>query len=335
MMIKVKCLLALSCFILGLNAHSQAWKDSLPATLDGLARDYYLPTVTAAFGTFTYSYTGIPTPFSRFLEESLADAAARSRMVKLFNKSAAAAMDPAFRAVYEPLFSANEVGALLHGRYVEEGDSIRARIELTGLNDGILIGSAEFKLPKDAIPPGISTAPVASVAEVVESLATILPAGPGQVLKLSLATERGAGAVYREGEDLVALLGLDRDAWVRVYHIDVEGKVSLIWPNRFGGGDGFLRAGTTLSIPGPGDPFSFRMTPPYGTEFLKAVASTLPFVASEADFTTLAVGSGAAREVITRGLSIVGGAPAGKAPSPGAPALAETIASYVIVPAKF
>ena len=47
---------------------------SLPGTLDDLVKDYYQPTVTAAFGTFTYGYSDLPSPFSRWLEDELGTA---------------------------------------------------------------------------------------------------------------------------------------------------------------------------------------------------------------------------------------------------------------------
>ena len=45
--------------------------------------------------------------------------------LKLFNKSVAAAMDPAFRAVYGDFFKNNSVDALLSGRYYVEGQVVR------------------------------------------------------------------------------------------------------------------------------------------------------------------------------------------------------------------
>lgn len=317
-------------------APAQAWKDTLPATLDGLAKDYYLPTVTAAFGTLTHAASGIPTPFSRLLE----DAATRSRSVKFPNKATAAAMHPAFKTPYGDLFTAGEVGALLYGRYNEEEDAILARTELTGLTDGILIGSADFRIPTSSLPAGMAVAPIASAAQVRDSLAAVLPAGAAPGLKLSIATERGAGAVYREGEDLVILLTLDRDAWVKVYHVGVGGRVSLIWPNQYGGGDGLLRAGSVVRIPETNDTrFSFRMTPPYGTEFIKAIASTQPFAATEAGSAAPAGAGNAPRAVFTRGLVLVGTTSANlpvsaAAAGAGQPLMADAMASYVIIPAK-
>jgi hypothetical protein len=61
-------------------------------------------------------------------------------------------------------------------------------------------------------------------------------------------------------------------------------------------------AGEALQFPGPGDKFQYILGPPYGTEYIKAVASTKAFATMEADFSDL---QGSAAAAITRGLSVV------------------------------
>ncbi len=296
--------------------------DSLLAgELDRMASAHYLPTVTATFGTFTYAYDGLPSPFARWLEDRLADAAARSTRVRLLNCSAAAAMDPAFRKVYEGVFKSKDIGALLHGRYFDEGNVVRARLELTGLSDGILIGSAELRIPKGSIPAGIAIDPSKAAQILAESIGGLITEPAGE-LKVSVSTDKGAGAVYREGELMTVLVTATRDAWIKVYHIDSTGKAQLVWPNGFGG-SGRIAAGQVLGIPSEGAPFAFKMTQPYGTEFLKVVASTDPFTSREGDFIDL---PGEARSAISRGIEIVPGRLSTK------PERAEATTSYLIMP---
>ena len=116
-----------------------------------------------------------------------------------------------------------------------------------------------------------------------------------------MSTDRGVGGVYRTGETLSVLVAVNERAWIKVYHVDVAGKARLIWPNRYSGTPGPLDAGTIVRIPGEGDPFSFVLGPPYGTEFIKVLASTRAFAATESDFTDLA---GDARDSISRGLPV-------------------------------
>jgi len=304
------------------NVAAPAWDATLPSTLDTMAENYYQPTVHAVFGTFTYAYSGLPSPFARWLEESLASALTRTSRVKLLNRAAAAAMDPAFAAAYGDFFAAADWGALLHGNYFDVGDVVRVRLELTGVADRTLIGVAELRVPKSVLPSGLAVDPAAAAVQAASDLGTLLPSASPGGLAVSLATERGAGAVYREGEDMVVLATASKDVYAKIYHVDAGGAVKLVWPNRFGG-SGRIAAGQTVRIPGAGDPFRFLMQPPFGAEFLKLVASTVPFAEREADFADLGKD---AKGVITRGLAIV--------PAAGVPERAEALASYVIMEAR-
>lgn len=312
--------------LFALMSHSTSAAQSLdagfPAQLDDLAAKYWQPSLKVAFGTFTYADTNLPTPFSRWLEEGLAVSITRCSRLQLFNRAAAAAMDPAFRSIYGDFFKSNSVDALLSGRYYDEGESVRTRLELTGLSDGVLIGTVDVRVPKAALSPDLEVGPTAAASATATSLGHLVsPGSEAGALKVSVSTERGPGAVYREGENMVVLLTVNKDAWVKVYHIDVNGTVQLIWPNRFDVGHE-LRAGETVHIPGSGDPFAFKMTAPFGTEFIKVIASTQPFVSNEEDFASLGADT---RGVITRGLTVV---------ETGATEQAEAMASYLIMGAK-
>jgi hypothetical protein len=303
----------------------------LPARLDAMSANAWQPSLLTAFGTFTYAETGLPSPFSRYLEDELAGAISRSSRLKLFNRSVAAAMDPAFRAIYGDFFKTNSVDALLSGRYYLEGRTVRARLELTGLSDGVLVGALDLAIPVSALPAGLGVDPSAVAASTASSLGKLAPDTPASGFKVSVSTERGAGAVYREGESMVVLVTVNKSAWLKVYHIDASGVVRLIWPNAYTDGRR-VDPGSVVAIPGAGDAFAFAMTPPFGAEFIKVVASTEPFSPSEGAASG-APSSGSpfaelgkdARQAIARGIRV---SSAGKAE------VAEAMASYVIVPAN-
>ncbi len=310
------------------------WTAALPGSFDKMLSGYYSPSVKAAFGTFTYGDTKLATPFSRWLEDRLADGAAKSSGLKLINENAAAAMDPAFLSIYGDLFKKQNIDALLGGRYTAEGQSVRVRVELTSLSQGVLIGSAEFMVPRSALPPGLAVKPDEKAEETQAQISNIMPAArPGTsgtsgtsgaagagTIKVSVSTDRGNAAVYREGEDLKVYVTSERDAYIKVYSISATGTIQLIWPNRFSGGQGRVKAGSVIQIPGPGDNFRFKMVPPYGTEFIKVIASTEPFATREDDFADLGTGSNAAR-----GLMVLGASSTGAQGASG-----EASASYVI-----
>ncbi len=309
-----------------------AWSQTTDPTkaLDMMADNYFMPNVRAAFGSFTFEYTDLPTPFARYIEEKLVGAAANSKRVQILNRNAAAAMDPAFRKEYDAFFKETGTAALLHGKYFVDGANVRIHLELTDLSSATLIGSADWLMPLAAIPAYASVKPADDARVRAFELAR-LGVENTNGLKVSVSTERGTGAAYRNGEQLVVLIATNKDAYVRLYHVDSAGTIKMIWPNSSSGGNGFIRTGSTVRIPGPDDKFFFNMEPPYGTDFLKAVASTIPFSVAQSDFTDLGKN---AKTAMTRGLSVVPlGTPSSSATaSSGLPEVSEALASFNIGP---
>jgi hypothetical protein len=303
---------------LALGGAAQSWDANLPAELDRLGANAWQPSLLTAFGSFTYADSALPSPFSRYVEDGLKAAITRSSHLKLFNKSVAAAMDPAFRNLYGEFFRTNAVDALLSGRYYLQGQNVNLRLELTGLSDGILLGTLDLSIPRSGIPPDLAVDPSAAATATASSLGSLSSDSGKGALRVSLSTERGPGAVYREGERMVVLVTVNKSCWLKVYHVDALGVVRLIWPNAFTSGKR-VDAGSVLRIPGEGDSFAFEMTPPFGTEFLKVAASTQPFSADETAFADLGRDP---RATMTRGISVTVAGPRESA---------EAMASYVIV----
>lgn len=313
------CILAAALAFVTIPCVAQASSD-LPKLLDSLASGYHLPSVLAAYGTFTYEFTGLPTPFSRWLEDRLSEAATKSSRLRILNRNAAMAMDPAFKEIYGSFLRETGAEALLHGTFFQEGEGLRIHLELTDLSSGTLLGAVDWRLSSRDIPAYAPAAPASDATTRARELAKLGVVTPGG-LTVSVTTDRGPGAAYRDGETMEIIVTVNKDAYVRLYHVDGSGRIQLIWPNTFGGKDGRILGGQTVRLPGSNDPFRFQMGPPYGTEFIKALASTTPFQSEETDFSDLGIDS----RVMTRGLSVVGSK---------APEAAEALASYYIGPAR-
>ena len=82
--------------------------------------------------------------------------------------------------------------------------------------------------------------------------------------------------------------------------IDVNKKTKLIFPNRYYRSN-FIKTKKIYKIPDSSYSFAFKLTAPYGTEFIKVIASTLQFSGMESSFKDLGVVS---RKIVTRGLNI-------------------------------
>jgi len=121
--------------------------------------NFYDDQVQAALGSFTYEYTDLPTPFTRWLQDELVQGAAATKRLRLFNRGAAQSMDPAFQKIYADFFDTNTVGALLAGRYFDQGDKVLVKFQLTDLRTGNLIGAGEYLFNRAALPAGITVSP--------------------------------------------------------------------------------------------------------------------------------------------------------------------------------
>ncbi|HCX96370.1 MAG TPA: hypothetical protein DHU26_05235, partial [Spirochaetaceae bacterium] len=225
----------------------------------------------------------------------------------------AAAMDPAIRALYGDFFGTDRADSILYGKYAQDDRGVLVTMTLTDLSTGGLISETRYAVPASAIPSNVNVQPSVKMVQTAAALSQLFPAagaggqvgsgqqGPAQDFVVTLSTDRGQGAVYRDGERLTLLVTSSKDAYLKIYHVDVNGVAQLIWPNRFGG-SGKIKAGEALKFPGLNDKFQYVLGRPYGTEYIKAVASMKPFATMEADFSDL---QGSAVAAISRGLTVV------------------------------
>jgi hypothetical protein len=282
--------------------------NDMPTVLERMVENHYLPMVVVGMGSFTYADSQLPSPFSRWLEDELRLALSKTAHLKLFDKQVAAAMDPAILKLYGDFFGADRADSILYGKYFLDDQVVRIHLSLSDLATGSLIAETRYMVPSASVPRsieiGLSSKTVQNVVSLSKLVSNVSGTSKTDTFTLSVAADRGIAATYRDGEVLTLFVTSNKDAYLKIYHIDVNGIAQLIWPNRFGG-SGRILAGQAMKFPGPTDGFEYLLGKPYGTEYLKAIASTVPFATMEADFTDL---SGSASAAITRGLSVVSSA---------------------------
>jgi len=258
----------------------------MPVVLEKMVENHYLPTVVVGMGSFTFADSQLPSPFSRWLEDELRLALSRTTHLKLFDKQVAAAMDPAILKLYGDFFGTDRADSILYGKYFLEEKAVRINLSLSDLATGNLIAEIRYVVPSTWVPTSVEISPSAKTVQNATALSQLaMPAGgiaANASFALSIAADRGKGAAYRDGEELTLFVTSSKDAYLKLYHIDVNGVAQLIWPNRFGG-SGRILAGQAMKFPGPDDGFKYLLGKPYGTEYIKAVASTVPFATTEAD----------------------------------------------------
>lgn len=96
-----------------------------------------------------------------------------------------------------------------------------------------------------------------------------------QSLRVSLWLDKSQDEVYRRGEPLSVTFQTNEDAYAVLYHIDVEGRVSVLWPtSRYS--DGFAFGGHQYRLPSrQGE--RLRVGGDEGVGYVQAVVSAYPF----------------------------------------------------------
>jgi hypothetical protein len=280
-----------------------------------------------SFGSFTYADRQLASEFSRYLENNLALAVKECPQFELFARDKLEEILEAQEMGLQDLFSQTDavrignlksIKAILSGRFFDAGGTIEVYLELASVETGAVLGSAKAVLRKRQIPRTVDLLP-ANYAEAVDTYEKInkVAVGENDNLDIKIWTKRGDGGVYRDGEEMTVHFITTANCYVKIYHIDVNGQAQLIFPNQHHM-DNRVQKNRFYSIPGEGADFAFQLGKPYGTEFIKVVASVTQFRRIEEPFTPLGKAS---RGMITRGLpSTAAGA-----------AVIEAILSYTII----
>jgi hypothetical protein len=96
-----------------------------------------------------------------------------------------------------------------------------------------------------------------------------------QSLRVNVWVDKGAAEVYARGEALQVTFQANEDAYLVVYHVDVNGRVSVLWPtSRFN--DGFAFGQHEYRLPAGGGA-RLRVADVEGVGYINALASRYPF----------------------------------------------------------
>ena len=261
-------------------------------------------------GNFVYADMPVGSSFSRYLEDKLSTAIQQSGQFELVDRDKLEEIMAEIKLGLSGLIdesTAIEPGnlrgldCLVSGRFFSEGTNAKVFIELLELETGVLLEKLEISIPLSQLPQEVSLTPdnYSDAMFIIEELAKVGNSS-SDGLAIRAWTVRGDGGIYKDGENLVIHFFSNRDCYVKVYHIDVHGNMQLIFPNPYYS-DNFISAQKIYKIPDNTYPFSFVLGEPYGTEFVKVLASTNQFSDIEEAF---AVIGKASSQIVSRGLSV-------------------------------
>jgi hypothetical protein len=269
-----------------------------PAVKQGLDQLYAPDSakIVVSLGNFTYGDDKMGSEFSKYLEDCIGEAIIGCAQYELFSKNR---LEEILKAQELNLSDLTEepsetiigrlkgVQALITGRFYSRGKDVKVFVELLDIIHGTYYGKTSFIFPgkefikNTALQPENYDDAVAVLNKVNE-----IDAAQPENLKISAWPDRGAGGVYYEGENLLIRFKSNRDCYIKIYHIDVNGKMKLIFPNKFHHNN-LIKNKRVYSIPESNYGFAFRLGAPYGTEFIKVVASPSQFKDIESAFEDL------------------------------------------------
>jgi hypothetical protein len=314
-------------FMIGIaSGYGLSIEDTLINALNELRLPGQDPLIIS-FDTFTYADKKISSDFSRYLESQLAAAFQKTPQFELFARNELEKILEAQELNLSDLTGDKDipkigtlanVRGLLSGRFYDAETNIQVFLDLANIETGTYYGNTTFYLSKKEVPKSVSLLPnnYNNALNVLEQLKNINESEATQ-LKIMAWCKRGNGGTYVKGEDLVVHFYSNMDCYIKIYHINVNNDLKLIFPNQFHTNNK-IKKETVYSIPDDSYGFSFELTEPFGTEFIKVMASTEQFRDIEESFTSLGSSS---TNVLSRGLTLK--QKKGK--------LAETMFSYTIL----
>ena len=161
-----------------------------------------------------------------------------------------------------------------HGTAVapaSEGDLLSVSGQLASRLHMNLTG---MRLPEASAHPGEQ-----ATEERLHALQTLDPtallAGSGAGFEVRLTTDRGSAPTYHDGEAMTLRFSSDRDCYVTIYNVDTQGRVTLLFPNRYQM-DNRITRGRPYAVPAAQAKWDLRIEGEPGVESLQAIATTEP-----------------------------------------------------------
>ncbi|MBI3078547.1 MAG: DUF4384 domain-containing protein [Deltaproteobacteria bacterium] len=243
--------------------------------------------VKAVLGEISYRDTEFGSPLSVFIKERLREQLSRSGLFALVEASRLRGLSIEERPkAGAALAAASGADVVISGNYWDTPAGVELFVPVRQRQGDILLGVSRALLPASLLPRDIVAAPpnlerARENERIEDRIAPLSGTQPANPLKLEVWTDRGRGAIYAEGEEVVVMVRASQDAYLRLYYTDATNQTYQVFPNQYRP-DGRVRGGMVVTIPAPEDRFAFRVKAPFGVESLTALASRKPLGGAEA-----------------------------------------------------
>ena len=232
-------------------------------------------------GEMLDQHTGFPTPLSVFLRDVLRLRCQRFDDLQFADAPGLRGLEvvakPKTTAALAELIGAD---VWLTGELSKTSQGLAWRINVFRGSGNKPLGVVEVTLPTEVLPKGVnidaSNLKEAQVNQKTEEqIAPLASAKDDGSLKIEVWVDRGRGAVYVEGDELIVMVRTNSDAYIRLFYTDAANRTYQVFPNEHHP-EGKIRANVVTRIPEPQDDFFFRVKAPFGIESIMALASIRP-----------------------------------------------------------
>ncbi len=240
-----------------------------------------VPSAIMVFGNFNYGNTKMTSSFTAYFKNILEIEFGKinnikvigSRDVSLSLKSKGIEYD----GTSQGLAAISGADATLIGSYLDlDDDRMELSAQIISRATGASMASTKIIFPSRLIPKSISFKPD-NFSQIQADLALLKDDKANSDLKVVVWTDRGDGGVYKEKEKLLIYVKANKECYVKVIYHDALGNNIQVFPNQLSGKPDKIAANTVYTIGGKDSKFEFVVSEPFGTELIKAFASTEPF----------------------------------------------------------
>lgn len=234
------------------------------------------------FGNFTYQNTKMSSSFSAYFKGKIEVELGKISGLNVVKENVLSQLLKSkakeYEGTAESMAQVTESDAAIIGSYWELDDKVEVRLQAISQATGEAIGSANMSFPARYIPKSISLHPD-NFPLAQNDLEILKDSHRSQELDVTVWTDRGDGAVYKENESLKIYLKSSKTCYVSVVYHDAGGNNILIYPNDLAAGNVQIQGGRVFELGGRDTPFEFTVAPPFGTELIKVFASDRPLPA--------------------------------------------------------
>jgi hypothetical protein len=235
---------------------------------------------TIAIGRISYADTQTVSSLSAYLKNAITAGALKRRdKFTVAGDSESSGFATRGLAVETPAADFS-IQAVVTGNFSPLDNDAQVSLRLVSTGQGrVVLASAGFTIPapelnsrKLALLPEKDTAVISKAEFETKQTAVDLYAGKNDAFSFTVTPDDLDG-LYYDGEYMSFLVSSEKDCYLKITHVDVYGNTQVIYP-RSGSDNNFLKARQTRRLP---DNTRFRLTKPYGEEYILAAAYDRPF----------------------------------------------------------